>query len=253
MICILISSSFGRNNSRHDQHFINSCKFYYYNADDVSQPKYPEKLLHVLYSEMLSLHSTTSTTPSTTSSSTQATNPSGGCSCPASGYTLVGNGDCTGYYYCNNGVKGAFQACATGLLFDASLQGCNWANHLVTCACANSQTTSTSSTSSSTHQATTTSTPQTTSTVTTSEASTTQAGGCSLTCPPAPTGWSIIGSEDCLGYYHCSNGVRGAFQPCAAGLLFDANILGCNWDYNVICGCGENLIRRRLRSSMPVM
>ena len=210
-------------------------------------------MLQVLYSDILSLHSTTSTTPSTTSSSIQATNPSGGCSCPESGYPLVGNEDCTGYYYCNDGVKSAFQACATGLLFDASIQGCNWAN-LVTCACANSPTTSTSSTSSSTHPATTTSTPQTTSTVvTTSEASTTQAGGCSLTCPLAPTGWSMIGSEDCSGYYHCSNGVRGAFQACAPGLLFDTNILGCNWDYNVVCGCGENLIRRRLRPSKPVL
>merc|ERR1711953_58592 len=40
----------------------------------------------------------------------------------------------------------------------------------------------------------------------------------------------------CDAYYQCSHGHRWPDQPCPSGLLFNADLLVCDWPENVDCG-----------------
>ncbi|CAF0857238.1 unnamed protein product [Brachionus calyciflorus] len=57
--------------------------------------------------------------------------PTGGSCNQAQDLTQVQN-DCTRYYRCASGVLSTEQ-CPSGLLFDANLKICNWANQVTTC------------------------------------------------------------------------------------------------------------------------
>ena len=52
--------------------------------------------------------------------------------CPATGSTRKATSDCTQYSICQNGIVLATQPCPVGLLFDDTIQNCNWPNQ-VTC------------------------------------------------------------------------------------------------------------------------
>jgi len=58
------------------------------------------------------------------------------------------------------------------------------------------------------------------------------------TCVSCPaTGYTLIESLDCLGFFSCVDGVLGAFLPCGANTLFSASIQTCDFDFNVNCTC----------------
>ena len=66
--------------------------------------------------------------------------PTASCgTCPPTSYAMIAAADCSGFYYCSNGVVSSIVMCPSGTIFDTSLKGCNWKS-MVTCSCTTSQT-----------------------------------------------------------------------------------------------------------------
>lgn len=64
-------------------------------------------------------------------------------------------------------------------------------------------------------------------------------------CDSVPDGFAIVPGTGCTQYVSCQGGQAGTSQSCNSGLLFDVNIKGCNWDYQVTCpsdppGCASS-------------
>jgi len=135
--------------------------------------------------------------------------------CPF-GYTgLLPSSDCSQFFVCSNGLQLGVIPCPTGTLFDVNTQVCNWASNVV-CSCSAAEVPKPSL-----------------SPVALSMTSLSSCGEC-------PVDYSgMIPSNECGGYHFCMNGVLSAEIKCPSGLLYDANIDGCNWNYLVSCKCSE--------------
>ena len=115
--------------------------------------------------------------------------------------------DCTAYYQCSHGHRYPDQFCADGLLFDKDLLVCNWAEN-VEC---NFQSTTDPST-----------------TDTTAAGNVTGAG--MTFCEDG-----IYRGTACNEFYQCWNGMQFPTQHCPEGLLFNTELLTCDWAENVEC------------------
>lgn len=152
-----------------------------------------------------------------------------GCPSSMSPENLFPTADCVGFYMCWNGITYSW-ICPAGTLFDANFQLCNH-SYLVNCQCTTNVPPSGPAIPSPT--------PPPTSPATPPPAGSSPSGPCaSSTCPTASYG--MVGGEDCLGFYHCSFGVKGSFVACPPMTLWQESFKGCDWDYRVQCACNGN-------------
>ena len=138
--------------------------------------------------------------------------------CPHGFNGLIAVNECAGFRHCMNGVvTSSMQSCVGGLLFDESIQSCNWAS-AVTCG---SQSLPPSITPGDTESPTMAPTLSPT----------------NLPLETCPSGYNgLIAVDGCAGFRHCKDGIPYPKQACAAGLLFDESIQSCNWAQSVVCG-----------------
>ena len=133
--------------------------------------------------------------PTISSSPPPPTNDNELCSL---GLPLEAVEDCTAFVHCQNrAAVSSPVACPAGLLFDNAGQRCDWANNVVCGSDSN---------------------PPTTTTV-------------------CAAGQSLAAIEDCAGFVHCLDGapVQNSQTYCPTGLLFNENILACDYPNNVNC------------------
>jgi len=194
-----------------------------------------------------STSSVPSTAPSTSVPPSQSLAPTGsptrrptlapvtcGAGCPVGSNEMFPTLDCSGFYYCVNGVPSSNIYCAAGTLYDVNIRGCNW-DYTVTCQC-------TSGTAPTTLPAPGMPTPLPTSLPTPSTS----------TCGTCPTsGWALVASLGCSGFYHCFNGVPRDYIACPANTLFDNTIQGCDYDYRVTCACAGAVTSTPIPGTTP--
>lgn len=128
--------------------------------------------------------------------------------------------DCQGFYYClESGQNFGSVPCPSGTIFDYGLQTCNFVDQ-VDCACSSSGPSPPL--------------PPPSPAVTPAPVP----AGTGQICDACPvSGWALVGSDNCGGFYHCTDGNRGVFQTCPSGTLFVQSIMGCDWEDRVDCTC----------------
>jgi len=129
--------------------------------------------------------------------------------------------NCQGFYYClESGQSLGSVPCPSGTTFDYGLQTCNYVDQ-VDCACPSSGPSPPLA-------------PPPSPAVTPAPVP----AGTGQICNACPvSGWNLIGSDDCSGFFHCTDGIRGVFQSCPPGLLWVQSIMGCDWEDRVDCAC----------------
>jgi len=170
---------------------------------------------------------------SPTSSPTQSPVQPGTC---PSGYSgLIATSDCKGYYHCLNGslITDAPTMCQAGLLFNQSIQSCDWDYNVV---CDSGPDTPIPTASPTTAPV----TPPTTAPVNPPAtptlppapitASPTKSPVQGVSCPTSYTG--LIPANDCTEFYHCADGSLVSEVPiyCPEGLLYKTDeVCMCNF------------------------
>ncbi|EJK45279.1 hypothetical protein THAOC_36110, partial [Thalassiosira oceanica] len=129
--------------------------------------------------------------------------------------------NCQGFYYClESGQSLGSVPCPSGTTFDYGLQTCNYVDQ-VDCACPSSGP----------------STPLAPPPLPSVTPAPVPAGTGQI-CNACPiSGWSLIGSDDCSGFFHCTDGIRGVFQSCPPGFLWVQSVMGCDREDRVDCAC----------------
>lgn len=144
--------------------------------------------------------------------------PPCGVGCPPGSNYLLPTEGCYGFYYCVDGSASGTIQCPIGTLFDAGIQGCNWA-YTVTCQC-------------------TTGSAPTPASPTTTEAPTAYEVATAELCRSCPlSNWDMVGASDCSGFYHCISGSPSHFIACPQGTLWSASIKGCDYPWRTDCAC----------------
>ena len=173
---------------------------------------------------------------------------------------------CSGFYHCLHGaLQSGVTMCAPGLLFDSTILACNYAG-LVSCTAITRpptpRPTPVSSGMVTTKRPTylrlpPTSQPTPLPTLHPTQRPTshptqqptrfptllpteqpTKIPPCGSWCPEKS--WAMLPSEGCKGFYSCVGGVKiSGITHCAAGMLFDRLIMGCNWAELVTCDCPD--------------
>merc|ERR1712154_48345 len=117
--------------------------------------------------------------------------------------------DCNAYYQCAHDHRYPTQFCPDNLLFNSDLLVCDWPQN-VNCTSGGSAEATT----------TTTAAPE-------EEAENSEADSCSDGVHPH--------ESECNAYYQCAHGHRYPTQFCPDNLLFNKNLLVCDWPENVEC------------------
>ena len=155
--------------------------------------------------------------------------------CPAAAWGMLPAAGCAGYFQCSNGkAVGGIISCPVGTLYDSRIKGCDYADR-VTCDCDSVGMTAEESVEVTPSPTTLQPTPSPVSSFVE------PLGICDYGCPDDGS-ITVRPTRDCSGYYHCSRGIQyGGITACSAGLRFDVNIGGCNWEDLVTCPCEDNM------------